>query len=374
MFVTSGTEHGENPAHCRIRCSGFILCIDHRRVDISAVIPTRNRMVSLRRLLRSLSGQTYPLKEVVIVDSSDEPLEPHSLQTSFPRLKIIYRPSEPAACVQRNEGIRLATASHVFICPDDLEVPEGYLQSLVFFIEQHPDAGAVSGLLREPDGAGEFRHGFPTVRLRALVWKFLFQQTVWADLSNVEVTALGKPVLHLLRRYYRRRGNTYTLAGWPLVTQIGGPYFRTSLFSLGGAVIRRDWLLQSPYDEILDQHGIGDNYGVALHFPMEQPIWVTTETSVVHHKVSENRLPRSLTYFRRILALHYFMKNHPRFTPLNRMWLLWSLVGNALYFMLRQDAERRRATLKAMQLILTGRNPYVHARRNGAARRISPVV
>jgi hypothetical protein len=31
--------------------------------------------------------------------------------------------------------------------------------------------------------------------------------------------------------------------------------------------VRRQWLIRSPFDEVLDPHGIGDNYGVAFGFP-----------------------------------------------------------------------------------------------------------
>ena len=343
-------------------------------MDISAVIPTRNRKESLYRLLKSLNEQTLRVKEVIIIDSSDELLSPATLQSDFPNLTTLYKTSVPAACIQRNEGIKIASASHIFLCPDDLEVPQEYLSSLVHFLQEHPEAGAVSGLLFEPDENGVLAYHFPTVRLRGLIWKLIFQQSVWADLSVVETTTFGKPVLSLCRQYYSRKANTYSLAGWPLVTQIESPFFRTALFSMGGAVIRRDWLLQSPYDEILDQHGIGDNYGVTLNFPEPRPVWVTSTAFVVHHKVQENRLPKDLTYFRRILALHYFMKFSPKFSTINHLFLLWSLVGNLIYFIVKNQPHMRRATSRAMLLIATGQNPYVLAKQNGNSKCITPML
>lgn len=343
-------------------------------IGISAVIPTRNRRESLFRLLRSLRAQNYQLKEIIIVDSSDIPISPLVLSAEFPELPIMYETSPPAADVQRNRGIRLATASHIFLCDDDLEVPKNYLARLSEILEKSPDIGAISGLCFELDGDGRFQYSFPTIKFRNLVWQFIFQLTVWADVSKTTTNLLARPILLLLQRFYSDRGNTYTLAGWPLVTQVQSPLFRTSVFSLGGSVIRRDWLLKSPYDEILDTYGIGDNYGVALNFPQRQPIVITTENYVLHHKVSGNRLPKPVSYFRRILALHYFMKTSEKFSTLNRVCLLWSLIGNAIYQMVKYQPEMLRATLKAMKLIATAKNPYLSAKRAGDVKAVSPTL
>lgn len=343
-------------------------------MDISTVIPTRNRKESLFRLLKSLSLQSYKLKEVIIIDSSDHSLSPSILNSEFPSLHIIYKTSEPSACIQRNAGIRLATSSHVFLCPDDLEVPKEYLTRVVHYFETHPEAGAVSGLLVEPDSNGELQYHFPTIKLTTLLWHFIFQLTVWADLTKTRTTLFGRPLLSLLQWYYRYKGNTYSLAGWPLVTQVNAASFRTSLFSLGGAVIRRDWLLLSPYDEILDTHGIGDNYGVTLNFPGKKPIVVIKETYIIHHKSNENRLSKPQTYFRRILALHYFLTTSNKFLAITQLFLIWSLLGNLIYQVIKHQGEMRRATSKAIRLILTGHNPYLIAFQQGNVKCISPTI
>ncbi len=130
----------------------------------------------------------------------------------------------------------------------------------------------------------------------------------------------------------------------------------------------------SPYDEILDEYGIGDNYGVALNFPQRQPIVVTTESCVLHHKVNEDRLPKPLSYYRRILALHYFMTTNDRFNVVNRVLLVWSLIGNAIYQVVKYQTEMLRATIKAMKLIISGKNPYLLGRTTGGVRTVSPTL
>lgn len=335
-------------------------------MDISAVIPTRNRKETLFRLLNSLDRQEYRLKEVVIIDSSDDPLSGSFFATKFPRLPIVYRTSKPSVCLQRNLGIQLTTSSHVFLCEDDLEVPGDYLSTIIQTFRTHPEIHAISGLCFEPDSTGKIQYSFPTIKLKNLLWHFMFQLTVWADLSKIQTNALGRPLLSLLQQFYRYKGNTYSLAGWPLVTQVDAQLFRTSLFSLGGSVIRRDWLVLSPYDERLDPHGIGDNYGVALNFPQNMPIVVNTEVYVIHHKARENRLSTDEVYLRRILALDYFMARSRRFSLLNRCILVWSLVGNLLYQTVKRQRKMGRATLRAFELLLMGRNPYLSAQKENS--------
>ncbi|MBI2618735.1 MAG: glycosyltransferase family 2 protein [Ignavibacteriales bacterium] len=342
-------------------------------MEISAVIRTRNRAKSLHRLLTSLSVQNQKPHEVIIVDSSDVSLSVPELRMHYPTLNIIYSTSEPSSCLQHNKGIQLATASHVLLCDDDLEIPADYLAFLGDFLTAHPHVGALSGLLVELNGDGGRHDTFRTIRLAELLWRFVFQLTVWSDLNKIQTSSLARPAFALLERFYRRRGNTFTMAGWPLVTQIDSPFFRTSFFTLGGAVVRRDWLLRSPYDEVLDPNGIGDHYGVALKFPGQQSIVVLTQATVIHHKAGENRLSPEVTYFRRILALDYFMAVSPDFSAFNRFFFVWSLLGNLIVHSIRGRTEMRKATSRALMLIMRGHNPYVLASKSGE-KCVSPSV
>jgi hypothetical protein len=65
-----------------------------------------------------------------------------------------------------------------------------------------------------------------------------------------------------------RKGNHISKAGWPVISDFSGDYFKTPLYSLGASLVRRDWLLRSPFDEVLDRHGIGEHYGVIAGFPV----------------------------------------------------------------------------------------------------------
>ena len=162
--------------------------------------------------------------------------------------------------------------------------------------------------------------------------------------------------LALLKRWYRRRGNSWSLAGWPLFTQLRDPVVHTSTYGLGAALVRRDWLLALPYDERLGAHGIGDNYGVALGFPGAGGVDVIMDLPVRHHRVPENRLDPAEANLRRVRALDYFTRTLPRFPRVTTAWLVWSLLGKALASLLRPQRGMLRSNLRALAAVLGSRN------------------
>jgi glycosyltransferase involved in cell wall biosynthesis len=325
-------------------------------MSVSIVIPTCNREKSLVRLLRSLSLQTTQPSEVIIVDSSEPPIDQLMLRQSFSGLSLGFLRSSPSVCRQRNIGIRAATSRYVFLCDDDMEAPPEYIQRITEYFERSDATGAASGIVLEPVEGGRFNNGFHPVSLLTLLSNFIFQHTVWADLGRMKAAFPASLLLSWLRRFYLARGNTFTLAGWPLLTMVEEPITRTSIYGLGGSIVLREWLLQSPFDESLDRYGIGDNYGVALGFPETKPIAILTTVSIYHHRVPDNRLPRGETYLRRVLALNYFMAGSRRFSMLNRVMLRWSIIGNLLGSFLAGHKEMRSASLTALRMLTLQRN------------------
>lgn len=325
--------------------------------EVSVVIPTRNRAGSLLQLLSDLLKQVYPLKEVIIVDSSDEPMDQEELQGRYPLLNIRYYSSEASVCIQRNIGIGKASAPYVFLCDDDLTLPEDYVSVLMKYLDCS-GAGAASGLVMQKyDGAWCYQ--YPPSSFGRLLFAFVFQHSLWGDVNNMKVTFWQQPLYKVIKKFYKHRKNSVSLAGWPVITEFELPVFRVDIYGLGASVVKKEWLLNSPYDEVLEAHGIGDNYGVAMGFPDKSSIHVVGDAKVYHHQSEENRLENHTSYYRRLLALHYFMKKNARFRWWNRSWFIWSLVGNLILFWNRR--EHFNATRKALSAVLRGKNPYWQA-------------
>lgn len=326
-------------------------------MKISAVIPTRNRPANLKVALRSLADQTRRPDEILVVDSSDDKQSILKLKEEFADAPVLWMDSKASVCLQRNAGIRSASGDWIFLCDDDIQLPPDYLEKLENCARSKPEYGVLCGRLLELEEE-VWKDQYPVTELKELLFRFIFQLPVWGKVDEVRTAWILRPFYAMLKWFYRMRGNGFTIAGWPLITDWNGEVVHTSIYSLGANLIRKEWLLNSPYDEVLDSSGIGDNYGVALNFPGEKQIHVVTSTEAYHHKAMRNRVENSLAYFRRILALHYFMLRKNRITFFKTAVFVWSLCGNVLLFVVKGNRPLLKATWKAIRLIICGRNPY----------------
>ncbi|MBV6421099.1 MAG: hypothetical protein DAHOPDDO_02368 [Ignavibacteriaceae bacterium] len=322
-------------------------------IKISAVIATRNRKDSLYRTLRAIRNQTYKLEEVIIVDSSDEKLEEAELRNTFLGLNIKYFTSVPSVCLQRNVGIQQSTSEYIFICDDDIVFEPDYVFLISKYIESNVSADTVSGLILEKDENEVWVSQHPPKTISSLLFKFFFQLSFWGELDEkIFNSSWLKPVIN----FYKKRGNSFSFAGWPVITNFTSPVFKTNIYGLGASIIKKELLINNPFDEVLDNYGIGDNYGICIKLP--DKVTVLTESLVFHHKESENRLDSGITYYRRVLALHYFLKKSNRFNSINTLWLIWSLIGSIILFVKNREFRLARASLISISKIITFNNPY----------------
>jgi glycosyltransferase involved in cell wall biosynthesis len=333
-------------------------------VTVSAVVPTRNRPESLARTLRALAYQERRPEEVIVADASDVPLDPVALTEEHPSLVIRHFHMAPGLCAQRNRAIAAAQGTHVFLCDDDVEPGASYLRRLVEYLAMHPAEGAVTGFVCDPEAVADHAGGYGPPSFRAFLYRFVFQLGMGCDMSGLRAPPGLLWFTDSVRRWYARRGNTWTLAGWPIVTRVERPVVHSTLSVLGASLVRRDWLLASPYAErldALDPHAIGDNYGVCLGFGRKEAVAILTDLPVAHHRVEENRLDRGTAQLHRVLALHYFMTVGREFGRANRAWLVWSLAGQGFHYLRHRQGTLLRASAKAAALIALGRNPLVRA-------------
>lgn len=332
-------------------------------MDISVVIPTRNRPERVRNALAALAQQSSPPAEVIVVDASDADFfDLKALANEFPTLSLILMSSRPSVCIQRNKGIEAAKSEWIFLCDDDVELPRDHFQHLANHVAKHPGCGAVAGKLRQLEG-GVWVDQYPPRRFSTVLFHFVFQLSIWGPVDGVKTNRFTRPVLARMNEWYRKRGNRESLAGWPLITQWRLPCFTTRFYSLGADLIRREFLLASPYDPVLDPGGIGDNFGVALGFP--NGIDVIDSTYALHHREQENRVNRKVAYYRRILALHYFVRARFTNATITTLWLCWSILGLSLLQLRRLDLSSLKLSAKALFQIAAGRNPYIIAKSEG---------
>jgi hypothetical protein len=213
-------------------------------------------------------------------------------------------------------------------------------------IVNHPEAGAVSGMVLQKEN-NEWTATYPETSSFQLWWKYIFGLSIWGEIKTEK--------LKNIRSFYQRKGNHISKAGWPVITHLGGDFFTAPVYGLGASIVKKEWLLNSPYDESLDRHGIGDNYGVAIGFP--GPVHIVRSAFVYHHQETVNRLQKPRQYLRRALALDYFRRKNKKL-PVKKHLMLWSLAGNFLLFFFKGDFLMSRAGFKTFWRIAFKNNPY----------------
>ncbi|HEY0273370.1 MAG TPA: glycosyltransferase family A protein, partial [Chitinophaga sp.] len=183
------------------------------------VIPTYNRKQHLAALLGNLQRSTYPVAEVIVVDAGSDSLTDADYAL-FPGLNIRRLWSVPSVCVQRNTGIQAARAAWIFLCDDDIEVPENYLQLISAYVQQHPACGAVSGLVLQRE-QGTWTAFYPVRSAKELLLKYIFGLSIWGDIRCTS----GNLLVRRIQKYYARKGNHIARSGWPVITDCSGDHF-----------------------------------------------------------------------------------------------------------------------------------------------------
>lgn len=134
-----------------------------KNITSSIVICTRNRLNDILVALDSIRIQTEISEELIIVDSSDQPLTSHeSFQMIFndglfPHSKLIYKHTKPGLTFQRNIGALLATQNIIYYFDDDIILAANYIEEMNTIFAQYPHyAGGMGTISNVPQKKGYF--------------------------------------------------------------------------------------------------------------------------------------------------------------------------------------------------------------------------
>jgi glycosyltransferase involved in cell wall biosynthesis len=137
-------------------------------MQIFFIVATKDRPDDLRKMLRSLAGQSVRPDGVIIVDGSDEPVEAVVAEFAavLPLNYIRYRP--PSASAQRNAGIRALPpeADLAGFLDDDAALEPGALERMMAFWETAPAdlGGAAFNMVNHPEQAHSRLKRWPLVK------------------------------------------------------------------------------------------------------------------------------------------------------------------------------------------------------------------
>ena len=172
-------------------------------IDCSVIILNWNGADMLRTYLPSvvkslqqsaISGQT----ELIVADngSTDNSLE--VLAKEFPSVKTIVLDKNYGFAEGYNQAIAQVDSKYVVLLNSDVETPEGWLEPLVDYLEQHPEVAAVQPKVRSWRNKAYFEHagaaggyltrlGYPYCRGRKL-WKVEEDKGQYDTVAQIEWT------------------------------------------------------------------------------------------------------------------------------------------------------------------------------------------
>jgi glycosyltransferase involved in cell wall biosynthesis len=105
-----------------------------RRLEYSAVIPTKDRQEAANAAVEVLLAQTRRPERIVVVDASDRPYRPaNELAVQAARLAVDLAvvESPPSTSAQRNLGARRVESPVVLFLDDDVRLPPDYAEALL---------------------------------------------------------------------------------------------------------------------------------------------------------------------------------------------------------------------------------------------------
>jgi GT2 family glycosyltransferase len=107
---------------------------------ISVVVLSYNRPVLLEGALRSIASQTYPNREVTVVDNkSASSSRIREVVAAFAGVRLISNQSNRGFTGGMNQGIAAARGEYIYLTEDDIELAPDCLTSLVRYLEMNPD-------------------------------------------------------------------------------------------------------------------------------------------------------------------------------------------------------------------------------------------
>lgn len=251
-------------------------------VDLSVIVVTYNsRELTLACVASVLAEQERSRAriELVVVDNASTDGTVGALREAAPAALVLLQPANLGFAGGNNVGLAAAAGRYLMLLNSDTEVCAGALDTLLTFMETHPEAGACGPMLLNPDGSLQ-----PTGR---------------------DLPTLGSLLLDMTRLYrlwrrdlYAQRGRDYGEVA--AVGELGAAalVMRRSVYAQVGGLDTRFFFY---YEDVDWCKRIGDAGFRIYYVPGAQ---------VVHQWQGTSRTVSTLTYRAGQDSLRYYFRKH----------------------------------------------------------------
>ncbi len=132
--------------------------------DVSIVFTNWNVRELLRNCLLSVSEKTEGFTyEVIVVDDGSSDGSVGMLRREFPHVKLVVNERNLGVAKSYNRGVELASGKYIQMLNTDMILVNNAIRILMDFLENHPEAGACAGKLRNRDMSPQISYGsFPS--------------------------------------------------------------------------------------------------------------------------------------------------------------------------------------------------------------------
>lgn len=288
--------------------------IQYKPVNVSIVIPTRDRPNDLKNLLSSILIQTVLPKEVIVVDDSGDDKTKvliDSLQNEFLKVgvKIKYlRGGEKGVAQKRNIGFLHSTGDICFFIDDDIILDKNYIKKILEVYEKYPNALGVAGHITMES----FRFSQLSNTIKRIFLEFHFTPNA----------CIARPL-----------GISYP---YPLTKII-----KCQWLNAGTVSYKREILRDFKWDENLKTYSISEDKDLSYRIYKRYPdsLFMTPYAKAIHTRSPTARFPRKyIVYMEVAHSAYVFYKN---FKP--------TLRNNIVFFL---------GLLGHLILSVLGRNPH----------------
>jgi glycosyltransferase involved in cell wall biosynthesis len=116
-----------------------------RNINVSVIICTKNRQDDLVKCIDSLTIQTYPIFEIILINSGDQKLD-NIIYKYKNKINFKYNLFKSSLTVARNLGIKESEGDIILFLDDDVILDCEYVYNIVFIFKNYGSTvGAVSG-------------------------------------------------------------------------------------------------------------------------------------------------------------------------------------------------------------------------------------
>ncbi len=121
--------------------------------DISIIIVSYNTCNYLARCLESLICSRQPRTQIIVVDNASQDASLEMVKRRFNPVIAIANSDNAGFAAANNQGIAASQGRYLYFLNPDTEVYPGGLETMIHYMDSHPDIGIAGTALVNPDGS-----------------------------------------------------------------------------------------------------------------------------------------------------------------------------------------------------------------------------